>query len=390
MNTTTSENKIKPGYKKTPVGIIPEDWKVKRIGSISTTFSGGTPRTGVKEYYENGTIPFIKSGEIFQESTNQKITDLGLKESSAKLIEKGDLLYALYGANSGEVSISKQDGAINQAVLCIKSKMNNKYLEENLTYSHQRIISKYLQGGQGNLSAKILKSVQLPIPPLPEQKAIADCLTTWDKGIEKLTALIQSKKEQKKGLMQQLLTGEKRLDGFTEEWEEVKFKDLFKRVNSKKNQITSKEYIESGVYPVVDQGKVKIVGYSNQKNKLYTNVPVIVFGDHTREVKFIDFDFIIGADGTQLLKNKDDDDIIYLYYLLKNTHVVNLGYSRHMRVLITKKFIIPNPKEQSAIAEVLSTADKEIELLEKKLNQFKTQKKGLMQVLLTGQKRLIN
>src|SRR5690625_2320600 len=107
MNTTTSENKIKPGYKKTHVGIIPEDWKVKRIGSISTTFTGGTPRTGVKEYYENGTIPFIKSGEIFQESTNQKITDLGLKESSAKLIEKGDLLYALYGANSGEVSDRK-------------------------------------------------------------------------------------------------------------------------------------------------------------------------------------------------------------------------------------------------------------------------------------------
>ena len=97
------------------------EWVEKRLGEICKTFSGGTPDTTNKVYW-NGHIPFIKSGEINNKTTSQKISELGLEYSSAKLIKKGDLLLALYGATSGEVAISKLSGAINQAILCIRCK----------------------------------------------------------------------------------------------------------------------------------------------------------------------------------------------------------------------------------------------------------------------------
>src|SRR5690606_1398613 len=99
------------------------EWEEKKLGEISTTFSGGTPKSTNKKFYQ-GTIPFIKSGEISQKHTEQFINELALKESSAKLVKKGDLLYARYGATSGQVAISQIDGAINQAVLCIRSNLN--------------------------------------------------------------------------------------------------------------------------------------------------------------------------------------------------------------------------------------------------------------------------
>ena len=115
------------------------DWEEKKIGDICKTFSGGTPSITQSIYY-NGDIPFIKSGEIHSSSTEMTITEAGLNNSSAKLVNKGDLLLALYGATSGEVDISKIDGAINQAILCIRSdKLNLCYLNNVLTYEKEKI-----------------------------------------------------------------------------------------------------------------------------------------------------------------------------------------------------------------------------------------------------------
>ena len=94
------------------------DWEVKKLGDECRFFSGGTPLTTNRSYYD-GNIPFIRSAEISGDTTELTISESGLNNSSAKMVQKGDLLYALYGATSGEVSISKIDGAINQAILCI-------------------------------------------------------------------------------------------------------------------------------------------------------------------------------------------------------------------------------------------------------------------------------
>lgn len=186
-------------------------WKETKLGDLCKTFSGGTPSVDKPEYY-NGNIPFIRSGEIHNNKTELFLTDLGLQKSSAKMIKKGDLIVALYGATSGEVDISKIHGAINQALLCIRSdKLNNFYTKNLLLNKKTNILNKYLQGGQGNLSAEIIKSIKFVVPPLVEQEAIADVLTAADNEI----ALLKQKRElvaqQKKYLMQKLLTGQIRI-----------------------------------------------------------------------------------------------------------------------------------------------------------------------------------
>ena len=161
-----------------------------------------------KNYY-NGTIPFIKSAEIYFETTQEFLTDEGLQNSSAKWVSKGDLLFALYGANSGEVAVSKIDGVINQAVLCIKNDKqisDTTFLYNYFLMAKRFLVAKFLQGGQGNLSAQIIKQIQIPLPPLAEQEKIAQILSVWDKGISILKSLIEAKTKRKKALMQRLLT----------------------------------------------------------------------------------------------------------------------------------------------------------------------------------------
>ena len=161
-----------------------------------------------KNYY-NGTIPFIKSAEIYFETTQEFLTDEGLQNSSAKWVSKGDLLFALYGANSGEVAVSKIDGVINQAVLCIKNDKqisDTTFLYNYFLMAKRFLVAKFLQGGQGNLSAQIIKQIQIPLPPLAEQEKIAQILSVWDKGISVLKSLIEAKTKRKKALMQRLLT----------------------------------------------------------------------------------------------------------------------------------------------------------------------------------------
>ena len=123
-----------------------EDWKIKKLGAISHSFSGGTPSVCVKNYY-GGNIPFIKSGEIHRSETEQFLTEEGLCNSAAKLVDKGTILYALYGATSGEVDIAKLSGAINQAILAIIPNRNvDKYfLKEQLLYKKQYIVNTFLQ-----------------------------------------------------------------------------------------------------------------------------------------------------------------------------------------------------------------------------------------------------
>ncbi|PLA43923.1 restriction endonuclease subunit S [Lactobacillus jensenii] len=173
-----------------------EPWKKVKLGEIATTYSGGTPKAGNKKYY-NGLIPFIRSGEIHSNKTELFISEAGLKNSSAKMVTKGDLLYALYGATSGEVDISKINGAINQAVLAIIPKQYNPYIISLLlSKKKDAILSKYLQGGQGNLSAEIVKSIKLILPSKNEEsslyplfKVLDNLLSLQQRKLELISAL---------------------------------------------------------------------------------------------------------------------------------------------------------------------------------------------------------
>jgi len=182
-----------------------EKWEVKKLGEIATFYSGGTPLTSKREYF-NGNIPFIRSGEIICGKTEQFISELGLKNSSAKIVEVGDILYALYGATSGEIGLSKIRGAINQAVLCIKSDQNHYFIYSYLSYKKESIVSRYLQGGQGNLSAEIVKQIKIYIPALEEQINIAGLLSTIDQKLQIEKKILIKHQSQKQYLLQNLFS----------------------------------------------------------------------------------------------------------------------------------------------------------------------------------------
>ena len=179
------------------------EWVEKKLGDFCTTFSGGTPKSGTSEFY-NGNIPFIRSGEIESDSTALFLSELGIKNSSAKIVYKGDLLYALYGANSGLCAISKIEGAINQAILCIQTKENNVFLCNYLKSQREYFYSTFLQGGQGNLSGKLVESYIIPLPCKEEQQKIADCLSSLDNLIQNQQKIVTNWQQRKKGLLQQM------------------------------------------------------------------------------------------------------------------------------------------------------------------------------------------
>ncbi|HEP6034206.1 TPA: restriction endonuclease subunit S [Streptococcus pyogenes] len=178
------------------------EWEEKKLGEISRMFSGGTPSVGISEYY-NGNIPFIRSSEINSDQTELFITNKGLSNSSAKIVEKNTLLYALYGATSGEVGLSRISGAINQAILAIipEKKYSSLFIKNWLYKQKSSIIEKYLQGGQGNLSGSIVKGLELYLPSLPEQEAIGDFFQTLDQQMSQ----IEDKLTELKALKQTLL-----------------------------------------------------------------------------------------------------------------------------------------------------------------------------------------
>lgn len=203
------------GYKMTEVGMIPVDWNIHSIGEISTSFSGGTPSTSIPDYY-NGNINWITSSELNKgriRETEGFISQIGLDNSSAKIVEKGTFLLAMYGATAGVPAITEVSGAINQAILAIISgKVGAEYLFQFFSLFKESIINTYTQGGQPNLSGHIIKSINIPLPPtLTEQKTIASALSDMDSEIEDMDTKRDKYKQIKQGMMQELLTGKTRL-----------------------------------------------------------------------------------------------------------------------------------------------------------------------------------
>lgn len=376
----------KTKYQQTEVGLIPEDWEVKRIGEISDSFSGGTPSTSNSAYY-NGNIHWISSGELNQsriKTTKEFITKKGLKYSSAKLVGEGTLLVAMYGATAGVSAITEVEGAINQAVLAILPINNSvEYLFQYFKLNKQYIIDTYTQGGQPNLSGGLIKSVQIPLPPLPEQKAIAEVLSDVDRLIQVTEQKLAKKRAIKQGAMQKLLTPK-------EDWEVKKLGDFLDYEQPGPYIVASAEYNDNYNTPVLTAGKTFILGYTNEEFGIFENGPVIIFDDFTTATKFVDFNFKVRSSAMKILKKKNDSVNIRFIYDLMQQIVFPLG--DHKRHWIGEyqhiDVSVPNQEEQGRIATILSDMDKEIELIEQQIAKYKTLKQGLMQELLTGKTRL--
>ena len=399
---------IQTTYKDSPLGRIPGDWEVTELGKISKVTSGGTPSRANKSYW-GGTIPWITTSLIdFNEieSAEQFISDEGLRNSSAKLFSPGTLLMALYGQGitRGKVAILKTEATINQA--CAAILLDDK--RADVQFIFQYLVSKYADirnlsntGSQENLNGVLVKSIRLRLPPLYEQKAIACILTLMDTVIKTNNALLAKKEVQKKWLMQNLLTGKKRLKGFRGEWKKLGAGEIFKSATVKgfeneellsatqdrgiiprtmlEGRVTMPEGTTAG-YKLVEPGDFVISLRSFQGGLEYSYYRGIVSPAYIvlKPKKRINKEFykqyyksyeFIGRLATAVIGIRDGKQVSYNDYCL-----VKIPY--------------PSLEEQTAIAQVLQAADKEIELLKTKTEKLREQKKGMMQVLLTGKKRL--
>ena len=202
---------FKKPFKLNSVTIDKKKWEKKKLGDICDTFSGGTPSRSHPEYF-NGDIPWIKSGELNQENiyeTEEFLTKKGIESSSAKMVKKGTLLIAMYGATAGVLAVSHIDAAINQAILALipNIDINPFYLKSTIANQIDVAVHRLVQGGQPNFNASIINAFELRLPTLPEQEAIAKVLSAADEEIFLLQKDLEQQKLKKKSLMQLLLTG---------------------------------------------------------------------------------------------------------------------------------------------------------------------------------------
>ena len=371
-----------------------DEWKSYKIGDISKTYSGGTPSTSIKEYYE-GDIPFIKSGEINNDITEQHITEDAINNSSAKRVQKGDLLLALYGATSGEVAISKINGAINQAVLKIDNDMDNYFQYNYFLKYKEQITHKYLQGGQGNLSANIIKKLEFKFPELSEQQKISKFLLLIDKKIQFLEKKHTAYQDFKKYLMQQIFAQKLRFD-FTDKWDKYNLGDIstigkgFTPSTSNPNfwdgdinwlsiaDMNQGKYIEKTAKKITEEGC---------KNKKIVEKDTLIMS----------FKLTIGRLGIlkqDMFTNEaicnfkwKNNNILteYMYYYLSSINILKYGSQAAKGItlnndtLSTIPVLLPSIEEQQKIVDILSNTDIKIQFIQDNIEDIEKFKKGLLQ-----------
>lgn len=381
----------------------------KTIGDITTSFSGGTPKSSNKAYYE-GNIPFIRSGEIKSKQTELLISDEALKNSSAKMVRKGDILYALYGATSGEVAISQINGAINQAILVIKPNpgYSSEFIMNYLKKEKDNILEKYLQGGQGNLSAAIVKSIELYLPNQEEQSAISSLFRLLDDLLASYKDNLANYQSLKATMLAKMFpkaeqtVPEIRLDGFEGEW---KLYELKSRAETITKGTTPKDKSWQGEVNYIktesinrDTGSlVRTASTSLEEHLGYLKRSILKEGD----VLFS----IVGTLGVVGIVDKKDlpantnqqiaiirlkrDDAIFMLNFLKSPRIKSfiksdstIGAQPSLSLWQIEKIKValpPSLEEQQAIGVYFSNLDSLISAHQEKIYQLETLKKKLLQ-----------
>ncbi|EAJ6142776.1 restriction endonuclease subunit S [Campylobacter lari] len=353
---------------------LPQGWEVKKLGEIFNIERGGSPRP-IKEFLtdkEDG-INWIKIGDIKNQkylyATEEKIIQEGLKKS--KLVIEGDLLVSNSMSFGKPVIVKLQKGAIHDGWLLLKEKinLNKEYFYYLFSSNFMYDFLSYQASGSTvkNLNIDKLKQIEIPLPPLQEQERIVGILDESFAKIDESIKILEQDLLNLDELMQSALQkafnplkdNTKENYKLPQGWEKFNFDNIFYSPSSKNYQLNTKDYLEKGCIPIIDQSKKFIIGYSNNYEKVFKinncNNSCIIFGDHTRVLKFIDFDFIVGADGVKILLNKDIErfNTKFLFFQLLYKDIPLLGYRRHFSVLKQNTFSIPPLKEQEQIASHL-------------------------------------
>ena len=233
------KNNIPQGYKATALGIIPQEWEMKTLGQIANVFSGTTPSRENELFFNDGTIPWVKTTDLnngILTHTEERITDIALKSTTLKVFSKGTVLIAMYGGFNqiGRTSILGIDATINQALSALI--LNTKEITEYfLLYWLLYRVNKWKRYAASsrkdpNITKTDVTRFPILVPPLAEQRKIAEVLGVWDEAIEKQARLIEKLALRKRALMQRLLSAKLRLPGFSEPWKKVNYSDILKEV----------------------------------------------------------------------------------------------------------------------------------------------------------------
>lgn len=370
-------------------------WNKTELGLHVNFFKGnGLPKNSLKD---DGKYSCIHYGQLFTHYS----------EAITKIKSKTDFLGVLGQINDvlmptsdvtpsglAKASCLKVDNiVIGGDILVIRPnpELDGTFLSFVIKNSKKQVLSLVTGSTVFHLYAKDMAKFKFYIPEnKEEQKQVAKVLLKADETIKCLEKLVDKKKLILKGVMYNLLTGKNRLQGFNEIWNEKKFNELFVKINTKKNQIPTSQYLKAGYIPVIDQGKSFISGYSNQENKIIkaNNQGLIVYGDHTCNVKFINFNFIVGADGTQVLKATEENDPLFMKYMIEMFGPLPTGYNRHYSILKKIIFKVPKKDEQIKISSYINQLEKNIFILEEKINKVRNIKLAQTGQLLTGKIRL--
>ena len=407
----SKDKHIPQGYKDSPLGIIPKEWEVKRLGDIADITSGTTPLRSNSKYYNNGVIPWVKTtdlnnGTLYE--TEEKISIEAVEKTSLKMLPKGTVLVAMYGGfrQIGRTALLGIDATINQALsaLMCKSSVTSPFV---LAWLNCRVnYWKRLAASSRkdpNITGNEVAKFPILIPSKEEQNSIVEVLGLWDTAIEKQSKLIEKLKLRKRALMQQLLTGKKRLPGFSGEWKEVKLGDVFDERNETNRDDLPLLSItgEKGVIYQSDSDKRDI---SNDDKTKYKRICPNDIGYNTMRMwqgrsALSELEGIVSPAYT-IVTPRENVNVKFMAILIQQPRVV-YDFWTHSQGLVSDtlnckypdfcqvKVRIPTKQEQTAIASVLVQADKEIELAKEQLANLQSQKRGLMQQLLTGKNRII-
>ena len=348
------------------------DWQQYRIGELFDVSAGGDiDRSRVSKIKDDKhPYPVYANGD----------TNSGLYGYTDTFKQDGNCITVTGRGNLGTATARHEPfyPIVRLLTLRPKNRINivfGEYLINNVNFFVESTGVPQLTGPQ-------ISTYRIMIPELSEQESIADFLSAVDKKIDLLEKKKELLEQYKKGVMQQIFSQKIR---FKDEagndypnWVADNFKNILASIPSRKFQIKSSEIRATGATPVVDQGQQKIAGYTNSGNIEFQEAPVIVFGDHTTAIKYIDFPFVVGADGTKILKAKQGS-LKYLYYYLQYIDLASEGYKRHFSILKEKTLALPSLEEQRKIAALLSALEKKIDMLDNQFKLYRKWKKGLLQ-----------
>lgn len=411
---------IPEGYKETSLGVIPKEWEVKRLGDLVSIMSGESP--SLYTLHNQGKYPYVKV-EDMNLCEKYQTHSRSYSNEEKNIVKKGSIIFPKRGAAilNNKVRIANVDIQMDSNMMAIFPIKDN-LLEEYLYYSivFEQLFKIADTSTIPQINNKHIIPCKILLPPLYEQQKIAEILNVWDKAIKKQTQLIEKLELRKKGLIKQLLTGKKRLPGFSGEWKRAKLGDAtiflstnsFSReqLNSVKGNVLNIHYGDVLVkYSSVLDASKEDIPYINEQieysPKDYVNNGDVIMADTAEdemvgrccEVTNIDNIKVVSGLHTILIHPIIKFAPKYLGYYLNSEryHKQIISIMQGIKVYsITKDALkntiidIPNIEEQAAIANILSLCDHEILLAKQKLNEFHQQKKGLMQVLLTGKKRV--